>query len=227
MESHFFQRLVNIPIFQGISRDDFINIASKVHFDFRTLQPGDTIVRTDEACSDLVCVISGSIKQITRSEDGSYFLREFFDKPTVIQPERLFGLHPRYSATFVATKETSILSIPKHEVRDILFGYITFHINYLNLVCSAKQMWENRLWKRLPDPLEQRFLHFVMTRSVRPAGRKELEIGMVGLAEELVTTRLNVSKMLNRLKNDDLIYLSRGLIVIPELEKLIQRQKNA
>lgn len=227
MESHFFQRLVNIPIFQGISRDDFINIASKVHFDFRSYKPGETIAYADEACSSLICVISGSIEQIMRAEDGSYFFREYIDRPTVLQPERLFGLYPRYSASFVATKETSVLCVPKHEVRDILFGYITFHINYLNLVCTAKQQCESRLWKTLPEPLEHRFVHFVTTRSQRPAGRKEIEIGMVQLAEELVTTRLNVSKMLNRLKDENLIYLSRGLIVIPELEKLIQRQKNA
>lgn len=227
MENHFFQRLVNIPIFQGISRDDFLNIATKVHFDFQTFQPGETIVRADDPCYNLICIINGSVQQITRSEDGSYFFREQIDRAHVLQPERLFGLSPRYSSTFAAMKETSILTIPKHEVRDILFNFITFHINYLNLICSAKQQWENRLWKRLPDPLEERFVHFVTTRSSRPAGRKEIEIGMVALADELLTTRLNVSKMLNTLKDDNLIYLSRGLIIIPELEKLIQRQKNA
>lgn len=226
MESNFFQRLVNIPLFQGISRDDFISIASKIHFDFRTYQPGETIVCADDSCNELVCTISGVIHQVMRADDGSYTFRETIDRPVVIQPDRLFGLRPRYSATFVAVKETSVLTIPKNEVRDILFGYVTFHINYLNLVCSAKQTWESRLWKQLPDPLEERFVHFVYTRAMRPAGYKELEIGMVDLAKELVTTRLNVSKMLNKLKADDLIYLTRGHIVIPEFEKLIQRQKS-
>lgn len=226
MESNFFQRLVNIPLFQGISRDDFLSIATKIHFDFRTYQPGEVIVRTDENCNNLICIISGVINKEMRADDGSYLFRETIDKPTVIQPDRLFGLRPRYSATFLAARETSILTIPKHEVRDILFGYVTFHINYLNLVCSAKQTWESRLWKRLPAPLEERFLHFVLARATRPAGHKELEIGMVELANELVTTRLNVSKMLNKLKQDDLIYLSRGHIVIPELQKLVIRQQN-
>lgn len=227
METNFFQRLVNIPLFQGISRDDFMTIAQKIHFDFHTYQPGDVIVAADEQCKELVCIISGSIAKEMRSDDGKYLFRETSDKSTVIQPDRLFGLRPRYSATFIAVKETSVLIVPKHEVRDILFGYVTFHINYLNFICSAKQVWEGRLWKRLPDSLEERFVYFLLARSTRPAGHKELVIGMVDLANELVTTRLNVSKMLNRLKEDNLIYLSRGHITIPELEKLIQRQKNA
>lgn len=226
MESNFSQRLVNIPLFQGISRDDFINIATKIHFDFSTYKAGDVIVREGETCNNLICIIQGVIAKEMRADDGSYLFREISDKPTVIQPDRLFGLSPRYSATFKAERETSILTVPKHEVRDILFGYMTFHINYLNFICSSKQVWEGRLWKRLPEPLEERFVHFLLARSTRPAGHKELVIGMVDLAEELVTTRLNVSKMLNQLKNDNLIYLSRGHIVIPELEKLILRQKN-
>lgn len=226
METNFFQRLINIPLFQGISRDDFLNIASKIHFDFHSYGPGVTLVRSDENCSSLVCVISGVIVKETRSNDGCYLFREFFDKPVVIQPERLFGLRPRYSATFVTHKETQILTIPKHEVRDILFGFDTFHINYLNLVCTAEQTWESRLWKQLPVPLEDRFTHFILTRAVRPAGHKEIVIGMVDLAKELVTTRLNVSKMLNELHHENLIYLSRNHISIPELEKLVQRMKS-
>lgn len=227
METNFFQRLVNIPLFQGISRDDFINIASKIHFDFKVYNPGETIVCADDRCEQLVCIISGSVAKEMRSDDGRYLFREISDKPTVIQPDRLFGLRPRYSATFVAHRETSVLTVPKHEVRDILFSYMTFHINFINFICSAKQVWETRLWRRLPAPLEDRFIHFLLARSTRPAGHKELVIGMVDLANELVTTRLNVSRMLNTLKDENLLYLSRGLIVVPELEKLIQRQQNA
>lgn len=226
MESNFFQRLVNIPLFQGITRDDFMSIAAKIHFDFRTYQPGDIIVFADQPCNTLICTVTGSIAKEMRSDDGRYLFREISDKPTIIQPDRLFGLRPRYSATFTAVKETTLLTIPKSEVRDFLFNYPTIHINYLNFICTAKQVWESRLWKRLPAPLEERFLHFVLARSTRPAGRKELHIGMVDLADELVTTRLNISKMLNELKENDLIYLSRGHIIIPEVEKLITRQQN-
>ena len=48
---------------------------------------------------------------------------------------------------------------------------------------------------------------------------------MVDLANELVTTRLNVSKMLNELKDENLLYLSRGRIEIPEIEKIVMRQQ--
>ena len=74
----------------------------------------------------------------------------------------------------------------------------------------------------MPDSLEQRFVYFLLTRSTRPAGRKELIVDMIALAGELVATRLRVSQMLNNLKDRELIELRRRHIVVPSLETLIQ-----
>lgn len=222
MESRFFHRLVSIQLFQGLNQDDFIRIAERVHFDFCTLAEGDTIVDEGEACEHLICSINGTICKEVRCDNGAYFFREFTTTPTVLQPERLFGLRPRYSASFTAVGETQLLKIAKHEVRDILFDCMPFHINYLNLICSNQHLWESRLWKAYPDRLEQQFVHFLLLRSTRPAGRKELIIDMVTLAEELVTTRLRVSQMLNRLKDAGLIELRRRHIIVPSFEKLLQ-----
>lgn len=227
MENNFYRRLQAIPLFQGISRDDFMGIAAKVHFDFCSYDAGDVIVMTDEPCQDLVCIIQGTVTKEMWADDGRYLFREVSHRPTVIQPDRLFGLHPRYNATYVASDDTQVLRVPKHEVRDILFTYVTFHLNFLNFVCSSSQTNGEKLWRRFPQTLEERFVHFVTQRSTRPAGHKELHMGMVDLAEELVTTRLNVSHMLNGLRDEGLIQLSRGHIVVPELEKLIQHKHHA
>lgn len=225
IDSTTFPRLVSIPLFQGISRGDFEDIASKIHFSFKTFHAGEEIVIADTPCQELVCTINGRFVHEKRSDDGSYTFREYSEKPQVLQPDRLFGRRPYYSTTVRAVSDAYVLMVPKNEVRDILFNFLTIHINYLNLVCSAKQNWESRMWKQLPNNVEERFLYFLLGRATRPAGRKELDIGMVDLANELVTTRLNVSKMLNELKEQNLLYLSRGRIEIPEIEKIILRQQ--
>jgi hypothetical protein len=82
---------------------------------------------------------------------------------------------------------------------------------------SAKHTWRSQ-----PDDLAERFTKFVADRAVKPAGRKEMWIDMPTLADELLTTRLNVSRMLNKLADEGLICISRKKIIIPQLEKLIQ-----
>lgn len=222
MEQRFFDRLITIQLFQGLSRDDFMNIAGRVHFDFRTIAQGDSIIDDGEACEHLVCSISGTVCKEERCDNGSYFFREFTTTPTVMQPERLFGLRPRHTANFFAATDTQILTVPKNEVRDILFTYMPFHINYLNLICSAQHLWESRLWRPYPQTLLRQFVHFLLLRSTRPAGRKEVLIDMIALGDELMATRLRVSQMLNGLKKEGLIELRRRHIIVPSLEKLIQ-----
>lgn len=199
-----------------------MNIAERVHFDFRTMAEGETIVEEGDACEQLICSISGTVCKEMRCDNGSYFFREYSATPTVVQPERLFGLRPRYSATFTTDSEVQLFIVPKHEVREFLFQHMPFHINFLNMVCSAQHLWETRLFRALPQTLEQQFLHFILMRSTRPAGRKELTIDMITLAAELTATRLRVSQMLNHLKENGLIELRRRHIVVPSLEKLIQ-----
>lgn len=222
MEPRFFNRLVSVSLFQGLSTDDFMQIAERVHFDFRTVNAGTTIVREGDACEHLVCSLVGTVCKEERCDNGSYFFREYHTQPTLFQPERLFGLRPRHTTTFTAASEVQLMSIPKHEVREILFQCVPFHINYLNHVCSAQHLWESRLWHAHPDGLEQQFLRFLLLRSSRPAGRKELIIDMIALAQELSTTRLRISQMLNTLAHTGLVELRRRHINIPSLEMLVQ-----
>lgn len=222
MENRFFNRLVSVSLFQGLSTDDFMQIAERVHFDFRTISEGATIVREGEACERLICSLTGTVCKEERCDNGSYFFREYNALPTLFQPERLFGLRPRHTATFTAVSEVQIMSIPKQEVREILFQCVPFHINYLNHVCSVQHLWENRLWQAEPDTLEQKFLRFILLRSSRPAGHKELIIDMIALAQELSTTRLRVSHMLNTLAQTGMVELRRRHINIPSLEALLQ-----
>lgn len=222
MEQQFIDRLSESQLFQGLTLDDYVSLNKRAHFEFATLQPGSTIAEEGAPCDALICTLSGTICREERCDNGSYIFREFFTTPQTLQPERLFGLRQRYSAGFVAETEVKILRVSKHDVRDVLFAYMPFHINFFNHVCSSHQLMDARFWRPMPETLEQRFLHFLLVRSTRPAGRKELVMDMIALAGELVATRLRVSQMLNSLKNRGLIELRRRHIIIPSLETLIQ-----
>ena len=57
-------------------------------------------------------------------------------------------------------------------------------------------------------------------RCITPTGRKKLQIRMEDLAEQIDDTRINVSKVLNELKDGGVIRLSRRIIDIPDMETL-------
>lgn len=222
VEQQFIDRLSECQLFQGLTLDDYISINERVHFDFDRIAPGATIVEDGDPCEYLICTLSGVLRREERCDNGSYTFRERFSQPLILQPERLFGLRQRYSASFIAENEVKLLRVSRHDVRDVLFGYMPFHFNFFNHICTNHQLAEARFWRPMPGTLEQRFLHFLLMHSTRPAGHKELVVDMIALAGELVTTRLRVSQMLNNLKERGLIQLRRRHIIVPSLETFIQ-----
>ena len=62
----------------------------------------------------------------------------------------------------------------------------------------------------------------MVVHSIHPAGEKKIKIKMTTLAHELNESRLNISIELNKLQDDGLISLSRGMIIVPALELLRQ-----
>lgn len=223
---NIYQRLAALPLFQGMSTYDLMQIASEVRLDFSTIGKGMDIVGSHATADRVVFVIAGSVRRLQSAYDGTYRLEEVIPAPCVLRPERLFGRTPYYLDTFVAdADDTQLMVVSKDDIRDKLFAHPAFHLSYLNAVCSAVQVFDTRLWTRYPQTVLGRFLYFVGIRSLRPSGHKEVYIDMLTLARELVTTRRNVSAMLGALRDEGLISLKRGHIIIPHYEHLLMKIK--
>lgn len=220
-EEGFFDRLLLLPLFQGIGRGDFQEIAERVRLGFLKKAKGNVLARQDELCTGLYFVLGGEICASKLSDQNDYALNEWLNMPLVLQPECLFGLSTRYTRTFIAASDVQLLRVEKDVVRDVLFYYPTFRINYLNLLSTRAQLSSRLLWRNVSMDLRSRFVQFLSARCLRPAGRKELQMGMVPLAEELLTTRLKVSRMLNDLADQNLLELHREKIVVPNMERLL------
>lgn len=216
-----FQRLIQTPIFQGMSNDDLSHVVSYVKFDFYRVAKGETIVAEGEACTQMLIISTGDIATVTSSDDHGYSLSEYFRAPTLVQPERLFGRSPRYTCTVRATSDVNVIALPKGELLSLCSDFLVVRLNMLNILSTNAQRLGNMPWHPHSTSLNENFVAFVTHRCLRPAGRKELTIKMERLAHELDTTRLRVSQMLRQLKSQGSIDYVRGHIIIPSLENLL------
>lgn len=219
---NFFDRLLLLPLFQGIGRNDFWEIAEQTRIGFHSCEAGTLLVEQDAPCESLLFVMNGKICASRTNDSHTYILREYVERPDVLQPESLFGPITHHTRTYTAVTPVQYFEINKRDVRDRLLLYPTFRINYLNLLTRQSQLALRHLWHSTSEVLAHRFIQFIHARSLRPAGHKELTIKMQDLGAELLTTRLNVSNMLRELEADDLIHTHRGRIEIPQFEKLLQ-----
>lgn len=211
-----------LPLFQGMSSNDMTSVAGKTKFAFHRVAKGKKVVSEGDPCQNLFFLLDGSMQVTSRADDNSYSMVEEMSAPDVIQPERIFGLTQRYSKTFTALTDCQLVSISKAEMLRLSEEHMIFQLNLLNIISTQSQRITHQPWRVRPQGIRNKIVRFVETHSMRPAGEKTLYIKMETLATLIAESRLNVSKELNAMHQEGLINITRGIIHIPALEKLMK-----
>ncbi len=215
-----FSTILQLPLFQGISREDFSEILDKVKLHFVKYKPGEFIARSGEPCNQLCFVLQGTCTLVASTESNFYTVCEQIEAPYLLEPQSLFGMNVCYASSYRALTEVHTVSIGKNTVVNDLLKYEIFRLNYLNILSSRAQNYYARLWEHPEKSLRDRLIHFFVQRCEKPQGEKLFKAKMEDLALYMSTTRLNVSRTLNELQSEGLIELRRSEVLIPDIEKL-------
>jgi CRP-like cAMP-binding protein len=204
-----------------MSQNELMQMAGNTKFGFLKLPASKAVFSEGDICQQLFFLVSGQLLLTTRSADGGYSLTEHIAAPWMMQPEVLFGLQPRYSSTCTTATLCHLITLSKDEVSRLAEQFLVVRLNLLNLLSTKMQRQSRQQWRSAPRSLRERFVRFLLDRSVYPAGAKELNVIMTRLATELGDSRLDTSHMLRELQQMGMLQLNRGRISIPSLEKLI------
>jgi len=221
VELKMYGKLLELSLFQGMSRNDLGEIVAHSKFGFHKYADGDIIVSEGEPCDRLFMLVDGTVEARTVASDKGYSVTETLASPNLLQPERLFGLTQRYSTDYRAKDKCHLLSLSKEEVVYLMENFTIFRMNILNLISTLAQKSARSLWTPRPSGLRQRIIRFFASHCSRPAGEKVINIKMTRLAEELNDNRINISSELNRMQDEQLLKLARAKIIVPALEKLL------
>lgn len=216
-----YDKLLQFPLFQGMSRDDLEIIAGHTRFGFMKVASGRPIVKSGDACTQLFFLINGSVKVVTYSDDYGYSVEEHISAPYILQVEGIFGYHQRYTHDFLASSDVNFITIDKEEIVRLSEDFLVFRLNLLNNFATQTQKQIRQSWLHHPQSLRERVERFLIQHCVYPAGRKQFNILMMRLADEVNDSRLDVSRVLNQMQKDGLLNLSRGRIEVPQLERLL------
>ena len=216
-----YDQLLQFPLFLGMSRDSLAKVAGHTKFGFMKCTQGEIVVKEDTPCTQLHFLLSGTLKVETRSDDCAYMVVEQLSAPLILQIEAIFGYHQRFTHTFTAMTETSLITIDKDEIIRLSEEFLVFRLNLLNIFATQTQKLLRQPWHRFPETLSERIIRFFAQHCIYPAGPKTFCILMTRLANEVGDSRLDVSRVLNKMQLDGLVKLHRGRIEIPQLERLL------
>ena len=226
MDTTMYDKLLRLPLFQGLSRNNLTEILEKIKVEFRQYDANDFITRQGRNCLELIYILDGRVRTYRTDEKHHFSLSETLEGSTIIEPYSLFGMRPVFTTSYQAETETFALSIKKKYILPILCKYEIFNLNFLNILSNRSQAMEEKLWDtHIGDTLDK-IVYFLLFRCIQPYGPKELSIKMEDLANMIDDTRINVSRVLNSLQKDNLISLSRKSIKIFDLNELYLRVKN-
>ncbi|MBQ8948707.1 MAG: Crp/Fnr family transcriptional regulator [Prevotella sp.] len=216
-----YDRLLQFPLFQGMSRDDLEIVAGHTRFGFQKVAAGRQIIQAGEPCTHLYFLINGTLKIESFSDDSRYSVTEQMSSPYILQQESIFGYYQRYTHSFYALTDVNFLTLDKEEVVRLSEDFLVFRLNLINHFATQTQKLIQSQWRRSPQTLQGRIVRFFFQHTLYPAGAKTFHLLMERLAEEVHDSRLNVSRVLNCMQADGLLELHRGRIEIPQLERLL------
>ncbi len=224
-ENSMYDKLLLLPLFQGLCKEDFTSILEKVKLHFQKYPKRSCIIHQGDVCNSLTFVLQGKVMSESADDAHNYALYETVEAPYLIEPYSLFGMYPQYNASYHALTDVNIITINKSFILTELNKYDIFQLNFMNLLSNRAQTIYRRLWNAHIGNTQNKIINFLLLRCATTTGIKRLHVRMEDLADLLDDTRINVSKVLNELKQQGLVSLSRREIEIPDMNALIAYNK--
>lgn len=217
-----YQKLLMLPIFNGLTTVELTQILAQIHLDFNQYADGENIVAQDDRCDKLIYVLSGTVLCEYTDPAHRFVLTEWIDRPFIIEPNNLYGMSQRYGHTYRTLTTVDTVTIPKRDFSNFMLNYPIVKTNILNMLCAHIQRLTQLNQECEPENVREKIILFLRRQCCSCKGQKKLQINMEELAVLIQETRLNVSIALRSLKQHGLITQPhRGQILIPDMQKLV------
>ena len=134
-----YEILMDLPLFQGVSRDKLSELIEKTPFHFLKYSDGEEIVALGDVCTHIKFVISGEVQMDLPCRNLRVKVSQVLSSPNVIGHDYLFGRKTIYPYNVISHGECGILQISKPDFINILHSDNIFLFNILNMLSRNSQ----------------------------------------------------------------------------------------
>ena len=168
MESTY-QTLMQLPLFQGVSRAKLSELIEKTRFHFLKYKAGEVAIARSEVCSHFKFLLSGSLRCEMKTYDGKIRLHQTLHAPDVIAPDHIFGRSTHYPGNYYAVGSVGLMQIDKATFMSFMQDEPIFLINLLNILSRRCQKNKEALLAITTGDLRERIAHWVVSMTSRNA----------------------------------------------------------
>ena len=206
------------PIWDQLNQDQQGRLQHSVAL--RSAPKGTVLHNGDMDCTGLLLVKSGQLRAYILSDEGREItLYRLFDRDMCLFSASCMMRSIQFEVTIEAEKDSRLWIIPP-EVYQRLMEESAPVANYTNELMASRfseVMWlmEQIMWKSL----DKRLAAFLLEEAAIE-GTDELKITHETIANHLGSHREVITRMLRYFQNEGMVKLSRGMVAIPDREKL-------
>ena len=184
--------LLQLPLFQGVSRAKISELIEKTKFHFLKYPDGEFL-------------ISGCVRSEMVNKSGKIRVSEVLCAPNVLSPNHLFGRNTNYPSDLYAVEETGIMQIDKQTFIRIMQDESIILINLLNIISRRSQKSVETFLALSSGNVKERLAFWVLCFTQR----KSIDVRVICKQKDLYTffgvQRSVFMNALNELKDHRLL----------------------
>lgn len=206
-------------LFIALDQLETLSKASRVHF--RTYPRDQVIYHHGQLSVDMAVVISGKVAIQSITEEGDLLVVSIFGPGEVIGANLLFAVKNTYPMTVVAASEVTLAHIFKDEVLRLCQEDKAFLLRFLTLISERTILLTDKLQAVTHKSLRQKLTDYLMAQiylqGLQANGeqihyRILLPCTKKALAEQLGVQRTSLSRELDKMRRDGLIFFDNQSI---------------
>ena len=210
-----YEVLMQLPLFQGVSRTSISGIIEKTKFHFLKYKPGEVVVSRGEECTHLKFLISGSVRSEMVNKNGKIRVSEVLHAPNVLAPNHMFGHNTYYPADIYAVEDTGIMQLDKQTFVNILQSESIVLINLLNIISRRSQKSIETFLSLSSGSVKEKLAFWVLCFTQRRSTDIKVICKQKDLYSFFGVQRSVFVSALNELKDEGIIdYTTREIMIL-------------
>ena len=218
------QYLSEVSLFEGLSHDDLIDLASISTI--KKYSKHQIIYRVEDEPEEVFILIKGIIKIISKSREGREVIK------TIIHPKTLFGMEyisgqaDRANTAKSIDKDIICFSIDSQEFKAYLKDNWSLTEKFIKMLGTKLNYLEDRFESLVFKDARERIIDFLKDNAKTNGRQVGLEmlikhsLTQQDIANYTGTSRQTVTYVLNDLKRQNQIYFKRKSILIRDIANL-------
>jgi CRP-like cAMP-binding protein len=221
-----YKLLDQCPVFRGVPEHDSKKLLNEIHFQVKSYTKGDVVAIAGEPVTNLLIILSGSVKGEMIDYSGKTIKIEDIEAPRPLATAFLFGQENRFPVTVTANSNVKILAIPMAEFLILLQRNTQILRNYLNSISSRSQFLSQKLHFLNFNTIREKVAHFLLQRAGEKLHSIEVKATQQQLSEMFGVTRPSLARVLSEMQREKLFIIRKKTVTILNRGKLNEILQN-